>query len=74
LKKTLTNVNITPVREFDSSIKVCELDFNGTKIKVAVCHGINSTSEFLDRLKKGDKVLQEIKFVEVMACQGGCII
>lgn len=71
--KKLTNVNITDVRGLDK-VKVAELDFNGVKVKVAVVHGIHNASQFIERLQAGDPELADIKFVEVMACPGGCVV
>ncbi|EAX97250.1 64kDa iron hydrogenase, putative [Trichomonas vaginalis G3] len=70
--KKLTNVNIYPVRGMDG-LRIAELDLDGTKLKVAVCHGIANTAKLLDRLREKDPELMDIKFIEIMACPGGCV-
>jgi len=71
--KKLTKVDILPVRGFENSVKIAVLDLEGTKLKVAVSHGIAETAKFLDQLKAGHPDYQDIKFIEVMACPGGCV-
>ena len=49
--------------------KEAEFDLAGTKVKVAVVHGLANTGKLLKYLKQG-RVSYD--FVEVMACPGGC--
>ena len=72
--KKLSKVEIYPVRGFENSVRVAELDLEGIKLKVAVVHGISETVKFLDQIKlNNNPELKDIKFIEVMACPGGCV-
>ncbi len=51
-------------------IKEAEVDIKGEKVKVAVVNGIGNVDPVLDQIEKGEC---EYKFIEVMACPGGCI-
>ncbi|MBN1300307.1 MAG: iron hydrogenase small subunit [Melioribacteraceae bacterium] len=51
-------------------IKEASVIMNGKEIKVAVVNGIGNVGEILDRIEKGEC---DYKFIEVMACPGGCI-
>lgn len=43
---------------------------NGTRIRAAVCQGVNTAQSILDDIKNGKS---KYDFVEVMACPAGCI-
>lgn len=45
-------------------------DIDGTKVRVAVAHGLGNVSRLLDAIRDG-RVSYD--FVEVMACPGGCV-
>ncbi|MGE5528045.1 MAG: NADH-dependent [FeFe] hydrogenase, group A6 [Patescibacteria group bacterium] len=51
-------------------IKEAEVDLNGTRIKVAVAHGLGNARKLLDRIKAGQA---DYHFIEIMGCPGGCI-
>ena len=70
--KKLTNVVIDGVRGLKVT-KICTLDLEGTKLQVAVSHGIAEAGRLLDRLEAKDPELKDVKFIEVMACPGGCV-
>lgn len=68
--KELTEVNFEDVRGKDG-IKKAEVDLNGTKVKVAVAHGLSNARTILEEIKNGKA---DYQFVEIMACPGGCIM
>ena len=71
--KNLTNVDLVDVRGMDG-LKIAIFDLEGTKLKVAVSHGIANTSKLLDMLRNHDERVRDVKFIEVMACPGGCVV
>jgi len=73
-KKELGDVNLTAVRGLDG-VKEAEIDVDGTKVRVAVAHGMANISSVLDRVKKDLAEGKETPyhFIEVMACRGGCV-
>ncbi len=72
--KELEPVDIAPVRGMEG-IKEAEIEINGTKVKVAVAHGLGNARKLLekvvDQLEKTGK--SEYHFIEIMACPGGCV-
>ena len=73
-KEELSNVNIEAVRGMEG-VKVGEVDIKGTKVKVAVAHGMANVKAVLDEVREAkEKGLEApYHFIEVMACRGGCI-
>lgn len=73
-KEELADVNVKAVRGMEG-IKVGEVDIKGTKIKVAVAHGMANVKSILNEIRDAkEKGLEPpYHFVEVMACRGGCI-
>ncbi|MDR0548765.1 MAG: [FeFe] hydrogenase, group A [Deltaproteobacteria bacterium] len=69
-KKTLTNVEFNEVRGL-TGIKEAEIDLDGTKIKVAVGHGLGRARQIMETIKAGNP--HGWSFIEVMACPGGCV-
>ena len=57
----------------DKAQKVAEVKLGDKTIKVAAIQGMANAMKFLDKVKK-DKSLKDVKYVEIMACQGGCVI
>lgn len=45
-------------------------DIDGTKVRVAVAHGLGNAARLLDAIRDGRA---SYDFVEVMACPGGCV-
>ena len=77
--KFLTGKNMVPlklkaVRGYENKIKTASIDINGDRINVAVAHGIINAMELIDRIEKKEAGFENIHFVEVMACPGGCVI
>lgn len=73
-KEELPNVTIETVRGMDG-IKVGEVDIKGTKVKVAVAHGMANVKSVLEEVREAKAAGKEppYHFIEVMACRGGCI-
>lgn len=68
-KETLENLDFKMVRGMEG-IKEAEVDLSGTKVKVAVAHGLSNARVLMDQVKAGESPYH---FVEIMACPGGCI-
>ncbi|MCR4398039.1 MAG: NADH-dependent [FeFe] hydrogenase, group A6 [Firmicutes bacterium] len=68
-KKTLPSLDFTAVRGLEG-IKEAEVDLDGTKVKVAVAHGLGNAKKLLDQLAAGKSPYH---FIEIMCCPGGCI-
>jgi iron-only hydrogenase group A len=74
------NLNIEPCRGFDgikqASVKLegCVKEWNfleGVDLKFMVAHGTANAKKVMEMLIKGE--LNDVHFVEIMACPGGCI-
>ncbi len=71
--KTLEEVDFIMVRGMEG-IKEAEIEINGTKIKVAVAHGLGNARQVLDKVREQkEKGIAEYHFIEIMACPGGCV-
>ena len=70
----LADVNIEAVRGMDG-VRSGEVDVKGTKLRVAVAHGMANVSTLLDEIRDARDAGKEppYHFIEVMACRGGCI-
>jgi NADH-quinone oxidoreductase subunit G len=72
--ENLKDVNFTQVRGLDG-VKEAVIDIKGTKLNVAVAHGLVNVQYILDKVRaalaKGEK--SPYDFIEVMACRGGCV-
>jgi NADP-reducing hydrogenase subunit HndD len=62
-------LDFTAVRS-NEAIREAELDFNDTKVKVAIVSGLANAAKLLDMVKAGKT---NFTFIEVMACPGGCL-
>ena len=62
-------VKFEAVRGFDG-IKEAEIDINGTKVWVAVAHGMKNAKVLLDEIRAGTS---KYSFIEIMGCPGGCV-
>ncbi len=73
-KEELEDIDITPVRGL-KGVKEAEIDIKGTKVRVAVAHGLANVKSVINRIKDAKDKGEETPwhFVEVMACPGGCI-
>ncbi len=72
--KKLAKVEVEAVRGLDG-VKEGVIDIAGTKVRVAVAHGLANVETVLDRVREARKRGEEAPyhFIEVMACPGGCI-
>ena len=60
---------LTEVRGF-KGVREAAYDLNGTKVKIAVAHGMKNAKVLLDDIREGKS---EYQFIEIMGCPGGCI-
>ena len=67
-------VDFQAVRGLDG-VKETEVDIKGTKVKIAVAHGLGHVGQVLDKLRAAKEKGEELPyhFIEVMACPGGCV-
>jgi NADP-reducing hydrogenase subunit HndD len=65
----LENVTIQPLRGFDG-IKEMHIDIKGIKLGAAVVSGLGNARIILDQIKAGR---DDLHFIEIMTCPGGCI-
>lgn len=70
----LQNIEVEDVRGL-KGVKRAEIDMNGKKIRVAVAHGIGNVRSVCEELRECKKAGKPMPydFIEVMACEGGCI-
>jgi iron-only hydrogenase group A len=70
----LKDVKIEAVRGLEG-LRTGEVDIKGTKVKVAVAHGMANVRDLIDEVKAAKEAGKEppYHFIEVMACRGGCI-
>lgn len=64
-----------PRLEFDAvrgleGIREAAVTINGQEIRVAIVHGLKNVEGILEQIRKGTSPYH---FIEVMACEGGCI-
>jgi iron only hydrogenase large subunit-like protein len=52
-------------------VKEAHLDVNGLNIGVAVVNGLGNAKKLLEAIRSGEK--NDLHFVEVMTCPGGCV-
>ncbi len=74
------NLNITPCRGMDgikqASVKLegCVPEYSwleGAEVKFMVAHGTANAKKVMEMLQRGE--LNDVHFIEIMACPGGCI-
>ncbi|MGC8758236.1 MAG: NADH-dependent [FeFe] hydrogenase, group A6, partial [Caldisericaceae bacterium] len=65
----LDSLDFMPLRGLEG-VKIAEVKINDLNVRVAVAHTLGNASELLEKIKKGE---EEVHFIEVMACPGGCI-
>ncbi|MDC7222894.1 MAG: NADH-dependent [FeFe] hydrogenase, group A6 [Spirochaetales bacterium] len=72
--KELDNVEVSDVRGLEG-IRSGEVDMGGTKVRVAIAHGLANIEAVLNQVREAKAAGQELPyhFIEVMACRGGCI-
>ena len=77
--KFITGKDMVPfefkaVRGTKNGIKTASIDINGKKINVAVAQGIKNAMEALAKIQAKEPGFEELHFLEVMACPGGCVM
>ncbi len=74
------NLNITPCRGMEgikqASVKLegCVKEYSwleGAEVKFMVAHGTANAKKVMEMLQRGE--LNDVHFIEIMACPGGCI-
>ena len=70
--KDMNPIQLNEVRGTDEGIKVATVDINGFKLNLAVAHGIKNAMDLLAKIKNKEPGFENIHFLEVMACPGGC--
>lgn len=70
----IEDVNVNAVRGLEN-VRKGEVDMNGTKVRVAVVHGLANAKEICDEVLAAKKAgaPAPYDFIEFMACRGGCI-
>lgn len=71
--KPMENLEIIPIRGIKDGIKLSSCDINGTKVEIAVAQGVLNAQKIIKKIRAKDPEVVNIKFVEVMACPGGCV-
>ncbi|MDR2352089.1 MAG: [FeFe] hydrogenase, group A [Deltaproteobacteria bacterium] len=69
-KKSLPSIEFQAIRGM-GGLREAEIDLEGTKIKVAIAHGLGNARQVMESIKEGNP--RNWHFIEVMACPGGCI-
>lgn len=72
--KEMPDFDLKAVRGL-KGIKHAELDVAGNKIRIAVAHGLANVEHIINEVAKAKKEGKEMPyhFIEVMACEGGCV-
>jgi len=72
--ENLKNLDVKGVRGMEW-IKEAVIDIKGTKLKVAVAHGLGNARELLTKVRKEieETGKTDYAFIEIMACPGGCV-
>jgi NADH-quinone oxidoreductase subunit G len=70
--KDMVPMELKAVRGTKEGIKTATVDINGVKVNVAVAHGIKNAMDLLAKIKAKEPGFENIHFLEVMACPGGC--
>lgn len=68
--KPLGQVEFTAVRG-EQGIKIADIEIPGARtVRTAVVHGLGNARKMMELIRSGEL---QVDFIEVMACQGGCI-
>ncbi|ORC35337.1 ferredoxin [Marispirochaeta aestuarii] len=72
--KELEDVKVNAVRGMEG-VRRGEVDIDGTKVRVAVAHGMANVRDVMREIQDAREKGKEppYHFIEVMACRGGCI-
>ncbi|MBE6449833.1 MAG: 2Fe-2S iron-sulfur cluster binding domain-containing protein [Alphaproteobacteria bacterium] len=68
-------LEIKPILGLDKGIKEMTMNLAGKEVRIAVAHGIGHVQALLEKVKDALQKGEEppYHFIEVMACEGGCI-
>ena len=72
--KEMIPLELKAVRGANNGIKTASVDINGVKINVAVAQGIKNAMDLISKVKSKEPGFENIHFLEVMACPGGCVM
>ena len=72
--KDMVPIKQESIRGYDNAIKTATIVINGKAVNVAVAHGTKNAMEQISKIENKEKAFENIHFVEVMACPGGCVI
>lgn len=69
------DLEIKPILGIGKGIKEMALNLDGREVRIAVAHGTGNVEEVLTRVKEALAKGEEppYHFIEVMACDGGCV-
>jgi len=72
--KPLGNIDVEAVRGL-KGVKSGVVDVGGNQVKVAVAHGLGNVGKVLDEIRAAKQSGKPMPydFIEVMACEGGCV-
>jgi NADH-quinone oxidoreductase subunit G len=71
--KPLEKLDFPEFRGAANGIKRSTVDMDGLKIGVAIAQGIANAQKLIAKIRAKDPEFADVKFVEVMACPGGCV-
>jgi NADH-quinone oxidoreductase subunit G len=72
-KKSLKSLDFPSLRGAKDGVKITTVDFDGTKVGVAVAQGIANAQKLIAKIKGKDPSVANVAFVEIMGCPGGCV-
>jgi len=72
--KDMKPIELKVVRGTKEGIKKATVDINGRKINIAVAHGGKNAMDLLAKIEAKEPGFEDIHFLEVMACPGGCVV
>ena len=72
--KDMVPLELKSVRGIKDGIKTASININGKKVNVAVAQGIKNAMDLLEKIRNKEPGFEEIHFLEVMACPGGCVM
>ena len=67
-------IELKVVRGTKEGIKKATVDINGRKINIVVAQGGKNAMDLLAKIEAKEPGFEDIHFLEVMACPGGCVV
>ncbi|MCL2492442.1 MAG: NADH-dependent [FeFe] hydrogenase, group A6 [Clostridiales bacterium] len=67
--KKLDKIEFSQLRGMEG-LREASVDFSGTRLNIAIAHGLGNTRRLLEDIRDGKS---EYHAIEIMACPGGCI-